>query len=358
MIENILSVLLFVPFILIVLLANLADKRRLAGEAKNTLAGMTYLVHIVIFGLLAAIGVAAHALGLVIRLGGDMRQDLLDSLQSGGLASSDGVLVLLDSFEALGIALWAPAVVAPLFLLPPVRRLLSRLIPIDPRSSVHAVALSFVILIVINLTLTLAVGLETLADVTEGSPTDGASLAFSVWLQQLVFVVWALVGVGWLTRRTWLPSLQRLGIVGPRPIEVAIGIVAGLVSAGVILLLLEVATQFGFGVDEDVERLSEALVGPLVASIPGILTLGLAAGIGEETLFRGALQPRFGLVLTSLLFALIHSQYGITFSTLAVFIVGMILGLLRMRFNTTTCVLTHASYNITLGMIEFLGQGV
>ena len=105
------------------------------------------------------------------------------------------------------------------------------------------------------------------------------------------------------------------------------------------------------------ERLSDALVGPLVASIPGILTLGLAAGIGEETLFRGALQPRFGLLFTSLLFAILHSQYGITFSTLAVFIVGLFLGLLRIRFNTTTCVMTHAAYNITLGMIWFLGSG-
>ena len=68
----------------------------------------------------------------------------------------------------------------------------------------------------------------------------------------------------------------------------------------------------GWGLDEDVQRLTEVLIGPLLGSIPGILTLGLAAGIGEETLFRGALQPRFGLLITSLLFALLHSQYGIT----------------------------------------------
>ena len=357
MIENVLTVLLFVPFFLIVMLANLADKRRLEGEAKSTLAGFTYLLHVFIFGLLTALGVLMHAFGLFIRLDDNFKYELLDTLQNGGLASSDGALVLLESLEALGIGLWAPAVLAPLFLLPPVRRLLAKLIPIDPRSSVHAVAVSFVILVVINLTLTLAVGLETLADITEASPTEGATLALSVWLQQLTFAVWALLGVGWLTRRKWLPSLERLGIVAPRPIEVAIGIGAGLVSAGFILLLSDVATQFGLGVDEDVERLSDALLGPLVASIPGILTLGLAAGIGEETLFRGALQPRFGLLFTSLLFAILHSQYGITFSTLAVFIVGMFLGLLRIRFNTTTCVMTHAAYNITLGMIGFLGSG-
>ena len=212
-------------------------------------------------------------------------------------------------------------------------------------------------LIVINLTFALAIGLDTLADLSENSTTEGGSLLFSLWVQQLTFALWALVGVGWLTRRTWMQSLERLAIVYPRPMEIAIGIGAGLVSVGVILLLEAVASRVGLGLDEDVERLSEALFGPIVTSIPGILTLGLAAGIGEEALFRGALQPRFGLFFTSLLFAIVHSQYGITISTLAVFIVGMILGLLRMRFNTTTCAITHASYNITLGFIAFLGPG-
>ena len=358
MIESVVTVLLFIPFFLILLLANLADKRRLAGSSESALAGLTYLLHIFIFGLLTALGALVHAFGLFMRIDDNMKLDLLDSLRNGGLASSDDVLPLLDSMEALGIGLWAPAVVAPLFLLPPVRAFLARLIPIDPRSSVHAVAISFVMLIVINLTLTLAVGLETLANLSEDSPTEDASLLVSVWLQQLIFALWALVGVGWLTRRNWLPSLERLAIVFPRPLEIAIAIGAGLISVGVILLLESVAAAIGLGVDEDVQRLSEALLGPLMTSIPGILTLGLAAGIGEETLFRGALQPRFGLFFTSLLFALVHSQYGITFSTLAVFIVGMILGLLRMRYNTTTCAMTHAAYNITLGVISFVGQGV
>lgn len=54
--------------------------------------------------------------------------------------------------------------------------------------------------------------------------------------------------------------------------------------------------------------------------------LGLVAGIPEEILFRGAMQPAFGLVLTSLCFGVLH---GITrayfvYATLA----GMMLGAL------------------------------
>ena len=321
------------------------------------MAGLAYLLHIVVFGLLAAAGAALQAFGLLFRLNDQMRTEMLNAVRESGLASPGAIEAQLGSLEAVGIALWAPALIAPILLLPPLRTMLAKLIPIDPRSSVHAVAISYVLLIVINLTFTLAIGLETLADISEESPTSTGSLIFSLWIQQLTFALWALVGVGWLTRRKWLPALERLGIVYPRPVEIAIGIGVALVLVPIILALENLAAQYGMGIDEDVQRLSEALLGPLAGSLLGILTLGLAAGIGEETLFRGALQPRFGLLFTSILFAVVHSQYGISFSTLAVFVVGMILGLLRQRFNTTTCVITHAAYNIILGAYAFYGPG-
>jgi membrane protease YdiL (CAAX protease family) len=37
-----------------------------------------------------------------------------------------------------------------------------------------------------------------------------------------------------------------------------------------------------------------------------VMVLALASGLGEEVFFRGALQPRVGLVLASLLFGLAH----------------------------------------------------
>jgi membrane protease YdiL (CAAX protease family) len=40
------------------------------------------------------------------------------------------------------------------------------------------------------------------------------------------------------------------------------------------------------------------------------LWMGLCAGIGEEMLFRGALQPLVGLWATSLVFTLLHYQTG------------------------------------------------
>ena len=51
------------------------------------------------------------------------------------------------------------------------------------------------------------------------------------------------------------------------------------------------------------KRLAEIL-GPL--SGVQVVVLALASGLGEEAFFRGALQPRVGLVLASLLFGMAH----------------------------------------------------
>jgi membrane protease YdiL (CAAX protease family) len=77
----------------------------------------------------------------------------------------------------------------------------------------------------------------------------------------------------------------------------------------------------------------------------GAAALGLSAGVGEELLLRGAIQPRLGLVLTSLLFALLHTQYGLTFVLVGLFVVGMILGILRNRYGTMAAIIAHALFN-------------
>ncbi len=51
------------------------------------------------------------------------------------------------------------------------------------------------------------------------------------------------------------------------------------------------------------QGLAESL-GPLSGA--QVVVLALASGLGEEAFFRGALQPRVGLVLASLLFGLAH----------------------------------------------------
>ena len=79
---------------------------------------------------------------------------------------------------------------------------------------------------------------------------------------------------------------------------------------------------------------------------PGrMVLLGLSAGVGEEITLRGALQPRLGIVLTSLLFAGLHVQYS-WYGIASIFVFGLILGTIRRRSGTTAAIAVHGLYDI------------
>src|SRR3712207_2683337 len=83
----------------------------------------------------------------------------------------------------------------------------------------------------------------------------------------------------------------------------------------------------------------------------------VGAGLGEETLFRGAVQPVLGILPTSILFASMHVQYGPSLLLGYVFLLSVGLGLLRGRINTTASFLAHAGYNsLAIILAYFFGM--
>jgi membrane protease YdiL (CAAX protease family) len=103
-----------------------------------------------------------------------------------------------------------------------------------------------------------------------------------------------------------------------------------------------------------VGEISETLFDPkglsVVAAALFALLIGVGAGLGEETLFRGAVQPVLGIPVTSVLFASMHVQYGPSLLLGYIFVLSIGLGLLRRYLNTTASFLAHAGYN-TLGIL-------
>jgi membrane protease YdiL (CAAX protease family) len=91
------------------------------------------------------------------------------------------------------------------------------------------------------------------------------------------------------------------------------------------------------------ERFQYEFVG--LSPILGGLLVSVAAGVGEELLFRGALQPRLGIVVSSLLFASLHVQYQIP-GILMIFVVSLALGALKERTSTTYTMCVHVFYDI------------
>lgn len=338
----------FTPLLLIMLLANWAEQRRELGAPYQTMAWAAFALTLVTYLTGVFFGLAAQLIAAIMR----SQPGLLDELFPAGQFP-------FESTWLLSVGVWLPSLAGMLFLAPPVRRLVARIIPMDAESPVHAVALSWTMLVVINLTFTLGIGLGNLTDVLqEQAAQTGASTMILLWIQQLLTALLALIGVGWLTRRRWSVALQRLGVVRPSARQIWIGVAWGVTLVPLIMILEAGAAALGWGPSPDVDALTEELLGPLFTSPLGIFTLGAAAGLGEEALFRGAVQPRFGIVLTSILFALLHSNYGLTISTLIVFVLGMALGYLRNRHNTSTAMITHAVYNMTLGLIAMLSMSM
>lgn len=339
--ETLSVVALFLPLFAIMWLANLAEARRERGEPYQGFAIVAYVFLVALYGL----GILA---GLLFQLAGLVATTRPEAL--GPLSQE----LPFDSIPILAAGLWIPSLLGLILLLPPVRRFLASFTALDPNSPVHAVALAFSMLVVINLVMTLGIGLGNLADLVESTRQDDTTALASLWAQQILTALLAMVGVGWLSRRSWPATLDRLGLVMPTARQWGIGLAAGLIMVPVVLGIEYLASLTGWETSADVERLTEELLGALFTSPFGILTLGLSAALGEETLFRGAVTPRFGIILSSILFALVHSNYGITLSTLVVFLLGVLLAWLRMRYNTTTAMATHAIYNMTLGVLALL----
>jgi membrane protease YdiL (CAAX protease family) len=155
--------------------------------------------------------------------------------------------------------------------------------------------------------------------------------------------VLAFASIGFMVRRDGRGALERLGLTALRP--------AGwlIVIAGVVALWL-----FNVG-SEALEKsvfpalwASDQAFTAGLASVMGpglMLLLSLSAGIGEEITLRGALQPKLGIALTSLLFAALHVQYS-WYGMLSILVFGLLLGVIRQRGSTTAAILVHTLYNL------------
>jgi hypothetical protein len=173
---------------------------------------------------------------------------------------------------------------------------------------------------------------------------DGHAITTASLAGQMVgMVLVALAAVGFLVRRGWRDTLERLGLTRPT----AWHLVLGVTGAGALAALNAAAEQVQRALFPELwarDRAVAELIGAGMG-VPQALLLGLSAGVGEEVTLRGALQPRLGIVLTAALFAALHVQYS-WFGMLVIFAFGALLGLLRARSTTTVVILVHALYDV------------
>jgi hypothetical protein len=157
------------------------------------------------------------------------------------------------------------------------------------------------------------------------------------------YIALALAGVGFMLRRRWRESLERLGIRrlrGDHLLLIVVGVIAlYALNAGADW----VQRAFFPALWQQDHQVNQKLAAGL--GVGRTLLLGLSAGIGEEITMRGALQPKLGVWLTSLLFAALHVQYS-WFGMLVIFLLGVTLGTIRARASTTTAMVVHTIYDV------------
>ena len=310
---------------------------------KNRGAEVTLIVVLLALSLLVAVLGAFTGLGLLLTAtsGGAPGPERLAFVAAGGAALLAGVL---------GAGLCVP----------PLRRLLGGRLKnafwADP--PIFLALWLFVVVLANNAVSFLIFTQEP--DVSRLFP-GGRLSPGTILTSQLPFVAVALFGVGLGVRRSPRETLARLGY-GPISSK-QLGVVVLFIGAA---LALSVAADALFAeLQPDLYRkvgeLSDSLfnpvgLSPFSAVLFGLL-IGVGAGLGEETLFRGAVQPVLGILPTSILFASMHVQYGPSLLLGYVFLLSIGLGLLRRRINTTASFLAHAGYNsLAIILAYFFGM--
>ena len=310
------------------ILVNLVEARA-DPELKKWLNGLLALANLPILGL-----------GLVLVFAGESLQAQLRQVMVWQNFVPAGVVLIIS-------ASWGMAMT-----LRPVRNFLSRPFPLNPNSIIHTLALIMIGYLVGSSFLTLSQGgLEGLAE------TATATSTAQIVAPGLFFATTAFLGVGFFTRRDWPAVQQRLGLVWPS----VPNLIGGFRWMIILVVMQSCIGGISFLLNPQQAQTQADINTLLMGNIDTVgewLILALATGISEEILFRGALQPVLGLLPTALIFALAHFQYGFTLATATIFLIGLVLGQIRQRQNTSTAIFIHVTYNFVLGLLSLIATSL
>lgn len=155
---------------------------------------------------------------------------------------------------------------------------------------------------------------------------------------------------GYAERGRWAASLgewrRQLGLSTPRPLsELGLGLVAGVGAwlGAIAVMLVVAAAAWALGGGESLPQAPPAVM-PWLASLPWTVRLGVAlsAGVVEELFFRGYLQPRVGIGLSSILFVGAHMSYEQPFMLVGVAFLSLVFaGLVEWRQSIWAAMAAH-----------------
>jgi len=214
----------------------------------------------------------------------------------------------------------------------------------NPESSVHTTALVLALL-AISIFIGQFVQQGGLTGLAQSLQESGSLSINSVFFDAVLRVILAFLGVGLAIRRTLPQTLERLGLRIPTTDDVLWGI-----GVGILVLVAQIAATLVWEAMVPPEEFAEQIkaanqIGLMINTLPLALLISLTAAVSEELFFRGALQPVFGLIPTSVFFVVLHIQYTLTPASLILFGVSLAFGWLRQRQSTTAAIVAHFLYD-------------
>jgi len=128
-------------------------------------------------------------------------------------------------------------------------------------------------------------------------------------------------------------------------LQLVLGIVGGLVLSGITWLM----GQWKYL--DDVNFDYTLRLGIFNFSFQEILFLSFCAGVGEEIIFRGMIQPWLGILTTSFMFIALHGYWSYSswpkvIFGLILFAVGTLLGILGAYVGLLAAIVAHILYDI------------
>ena len=326
------------PFAVLAVLAYASHPKGIGGKALT----LTYWILLV-----GAVGIASLGMTAV----GVLQPKLLGG---AGATVTPPTINQILRIVAAGLALAAAGGIGLSCFSMWVRKRAAIRLDMDPQSFVHATALATTVTMTLMCMIPLLAVNEPLIvwlfNPKNGLDLKGSELTLSSTLYGLLWSVPAsFIAVGFPIKRTLQEARVRLALVRPsrRQIGMAVAIGLGLAAAaGPVHFVIGILWK-GLGMKmtdtSSVEALFKNAISPA-----GAVVVGISAGLGEELIFRGVLQPRLGILLPALMFTALHAfQYDFD-ALIWVLILGMVMGWVRKKTNTTTSALLHATYDLVL----------
>jgi len=273
------------------------------------------------------------------------------------LPSIDQSSAMINFILTAALSVLSIALVASANLRERLRRILPAQATYNPESPVHTTACVLSLAIVCFVIGNFVVG-GGIAGLAQSLQANGVDLS-DLLLEDVVWVFAAVLGIGLALRRTPQQVIARLGLRIPTREDINWGIGMGLLLFGVVIATSSVWSLLVSSQQLQQQTAASDQLAQSFNSLPIAFITSLAVAIGEEIFFRGALQPVFGIWLTSLFFALMHTQYTLTPATLIIFVTSLGLGWLRQRYSTGASILGHFVYNfIQLALAVLVGTSI